>query len=234
MVMKAMILAAGRGERMRPLTDHTPKPLLSVAGQPLIVHHLTALRAAGIVEVVINTGHLGEQLPAALGDGRRWGIGIAWSPEPPEALETGGGIFQALPLLGAEPFIVINGDVWTNYPLTRWTEPPLTPGGLAHLMLVDNPPHHAGGDFTLRDDGQVAEQGASRWTFSGLSVLRPELFTGCQPGRFPLGPLLRQAMAVGQVSGEHYRGSWRDIGTPQRLAELDAALQAPGGPPEES
>ena len=137
-------------------------------------------------------------------------------------------------MLGAEPFIVINGDVWTDYPLTRWTQPPLTPGGLAHLMLVDNPPHHAGGDFTLRDDGQVAEQGASRWTFSGLSVLRPELFTGCQPGRFLLGPLLRQAMAVGQVSGEHYRGSWRDIGTPQRLAELDAALQAPGGPPEES
>lgn len=224
--MKAMILAAGRGERMRPLTDHTPKPLLPVAGRPLIVHHLEALRAAGIVEVVINTGHLGEQLPAALGDGRRWGMRIAWSPEPPDALETGGGIFQALPLLGAESFIVVNGDVWTDYPLARWTQPPLTPAGLAHLVLVDNPPHHAQGDFALLDHGQVAESGTLRWTFSGISVLRPALFAGCEPGRFPLGPLLRRAMTAGKVSGEHYRGSWRDIGTPQRLAELDAILSA--------
>jgi len=219
-----MILAAGRGERMRPLTDHTPKPLLPVAGRPLIVYHLEALQAAGVGEVVINTGHLAEQLPAALGDGRRWGMRIAWSPEPPEALETGGGIFQALPLLGAEPFMVINGDVWTDYPLARWTRPPLTPAGLAHLVLVDNPPHHAGGDFALLDDGRVAENGTPRRTFSGVSVLRPELFAGCQAGRFPLGPLLRRAMATGKVSGEHYRGGWRDIGTPQRLAELDAAL----------
>ncbi len=225
-VVKAMILAAGRGERMRPLTDHTPKPLLPVAGRPLIVHHLEALRAAGIVEVVINTGHLGEQLPAALGDGQRWGMRIAWSPEPPEALETGGGIFQALPLLGQEPFIVVNSDIWTDFPLTRWTQPPLMPAGLAHLVLVDNPPHHAQGDFALLDDGRVAESGTPHWTFSGVSVLRPELFAGCEPGRFPLGPLLRQAIAAGKVSGEFYPGEWRDIGTPQRLAELNSVLSA--------
>ena len=223
-VVKAMILAAGRGERMRPLTDQTPKPLLPVAGRPLIVHHLEALRAAEIVEVVINTGHLGDQLPAALGDGQRWGMHIAWSPEPPDALETGGGIFQALPLLGQEPFIVVNGDIWTDFPLTRWTQPPLTLSGLAHLALVGNPPHHAEGDFALLGDGRVAESGGPRWTFSGISVLRPELFAGCAPGRFPLGPLLRRTMAAGKVSGEFYSGEWRDIGTPQRLAELDAAL----------
>jgi MurNAc alpha-1-phosphate uridylyltransferase len=230
-----MILAAGRGERMRPLTDHTPKPLLLIAGRPLIVHHLEALREAGVVEVVINTSHLGEQLPAVLGDGQRWGMRIAWSPEPPEALETGGGIFQALPLLGTEPFIVVNGDIWTDYPFARWTQPPLTPAGLAHLVLVDNPPHHAGGDFALLENGRVVESGTARWTFSGMSVLRPELFAGCQQGRFPLGPLLRRTMAVGKVSGELYQGGWRDIGTPQRLAELDAILSAsqslPSDPP---
>jgi MurNAc alpha-1-phosphate uridylyltransferase len=216
-----MILAAGRGERMRPLTDHTPKPLLPVAGKPLIAHHLEALRAAGIGEIVINTGHLGEQLSAALGDGRAWGVRIAWSPEPPEALETGGGIFQALALLGSEPFLVVNGDVWTDYPFARL---PPSPAGLAHLVLASNPPHHPQGDFALTDDGQVEESGARRLTFSGISVLRPELFAGCVPGRFPLGPLLRRAIAAGQVSGECYAGQWWDIGTPQRLAELDREL----------
>jgi len=179
--MKAMILAAGRGERMRPLTDHTPKPLLRVAGKPLIIHHLEALRAAGFTDLVINTGYLGEQLPARLGDGRQWGVRIAWSPEPPDALETGGGIFNALPLLGAEPFLVINSDIWTDYPFARL---PTTLTKLAHLVLVDNPPHHPEGDFAL-------------------------------------GPLLRRAMAMGQVSGERHAGGWRDIGTPQRLAELE-------------
>lgn len=216
--MKAMILAAGRGERMRPLTDHTPKPLLRVAGKPLIVHHLEALRAAGFTDLVINTGHLGEQLPARLGDGRQWGVRIAWSPEPPDALETGGGIFNALPLLGAKPFLVVNSDIWTDYPFARL---PATLTKLAHLVLVDNPPHHPEGDFALADSGGVTETGAPRLTFSGISVLRPELFNGCAPGRFPLGPLLRRAMAKGQVSGERHTGDWRDIGTPQRLAELE-------------
>ncbi|MEZ5575283.1 MAG: nucleotidyltransferase family protein [Candidatus Competibacteraceae bacterium] len=220
--MKAMILAAGRGERMRPLTDHTPKPLLPVAGRPLIVHQLTALRAAGIAELVINTGHLGAQLTSMLGDGGTWGLRIAYSPEPPDALETGGGIFQALPLLGSEPFLVVNGDVWTDYPFVRL---PAEPVGLAHLVLVDNPSHHLAGDFALCDDGQVGETGATRLTFSGISVLRPELFADCVPGRFPLGPLLRRAMTDGRVTGEHYRGGWRDIGTPQRLAELDGELR---------
>ncbi len=220
--MKAMILAAGRGERMRPLTDHTPKPLLPVAGKPLIVHHLEALQAAGIHELVINTGHLGEQLPAALGDGRAWGVHILYSPEPPQALETGGGIFQALPLLGSEPFLVVNGDVWSDCPFARL---PTAPAGLAHLVLVNNPPHHPNGDFALTTDGRVRESGQPQLTYSGISVLRPELFSDCAPGRFPLGPLLRRAMAAGQISGEHYVGGWRDIGAPQRLAELDHALR---------
>lgn len=220
--VKAMILAAGRGERMRPLTDHTPKPLLPVAGKPLIVHHLEALRAAGITELVVNIGHLGERLPGALGDGRDWGVRIAWSPEPPEALETGGGILRALPLLGPEPFLVINGDVWTDYPLAHL---PVAPAGLAHLVLVTNPSHHPHGDFALAADGRVEPSGSARLTFGGLSVLRPELFAGCAPGRFPLGPLLRRAMAAGRVTGEHYRGAWRDIGTPQRLAELERELR---------
>lgn len=227
--MKAMILAAGRGERMRPLTDHTPKPLLPVAGQPLIAWHLQALRRAGLRDIVVNTGHLGEQLPARLGDGRAWGVRIRYSPEPPEALETGGGIFQALPLLSNGPFLVINGDVWTDYPLARL---PDAPAGLAHLVLVDNPPHHAEGDFALTAAGRVLEAGTPRLTFSGVSVLRPELFAGCAPGRFPLGPLLRRAMAADQVSGEHYRGDWRDIGTPRRLAALDRELR--NQPSEES
>lgn len=217
-----MILAAGRGERMRPLTDHTPKPLLPVAGQPLIVHQLRALQTAGITDLVINTGHLGEQLAVVLGDGGHWGLRIVYSPEPPEALETGGGILQALPLLGAEPFLVVNGDVWTDYPFAQLLAIPID---LAHLVLVDNPPHHPKGDFVLRADGRVEEAEASRLTFSGISVLRPELFANCVPGRFPLGPLLRRAMTEGRVSGEHYCGGWRDIGTPQRLAELDHELR---------
>lgn len=226
--MKAMILAAGRGERMQPLTDHTPKPLLAVAGKPLIVHHLEALRTAGITELVINTGHLGEQLPAALGDGRQWGVQIVYSPEPPEALETGGGIFQALPLLGLEPFLVVNGDVWTDYPFQRL---PSAPTGLAHLILVNNPPHHLQGDFSLaQDNGRVGESGEQRFTFSGVSLLRPALFAGCTPGRFPLGPLLRRAMPSGEVTGEYYAGAWRDIGTPQRLADLDRELRVAGQP----
>ncbi len=214
--MKAMILAAGRGERMRPLTDHTPKPLLAVRGRPLIEYHILALAAAGIRELVINHAHLGEQIVAALGDGRRFGVHIRYSPESP-ALETGGGIFRALSLLGDAPFVVVNGDVWSDYDFARL---PSEPEGLAHLVLVDNPPHHPEGDFVLRG-GRVQAQGGKKLTFSGIGVYRPQLFSGCRPGVFPLTPLLRAAMARAQVSGEHYTGIWCDVGTPERLRALD-------------
>ncbi|WP_114277941.1 N-acetylmuramate alpha-1-phosphate uridylyltransferase MurU [Thioalbus denitrificans] len=217
--MRAMILAAGRGERMRPLTDTIPKPLLPLAGRPLIEYHLRALAAAGVREVVINHAHLGHRLEDALGDGSRWGLAIAWSPEG-EALETGGGIFRALPLLGEAPFIVVNGDVWSDFDFSGL---PAEPAGLAHLVLVDNPAHHPAGDFVLAD-GRVREGDGPRLTFSGIGVYRPALFAGCAPGRFPLGPLLRTAMARDEVSGEHYRGRWVDVGTPERLAALEAEL----------
>ena len=218
--MKAMILAAGRGKRMRPLTDSMPKTLLKANGQALIVYHIEALRRAGLRELVINLGHLGEQIQNTLGDGRRFGVNIAYSQEPPAALETGGGILQALPLLGAEPFIAVNGDIWCDYAFQRL---PNRLQGLAHLVLVDNPPHHSEGDFAL-NQGQLSETGEQRLTFSGISVLDPTLFAGCVAGRFPLAPLLRRAMAQGQVSGEYYRGMWSDIGTPERLKALDNFL----------
>lgn len=215
-----MILAAGRGDRLRPYTDQHPKPLLSLAGRPLIEYHLQALAAAGFEDVVINQGHLGEQLPATLGEGERWGLRIQYSWEGYPALETGGGIFQALQWLGPEPFVVINGDVWTDYPLQRL---PKSPTGLAHLVLVDNPPQHPDGDFSL-DGGRVSVTGGERLTFSGIGVYRTELFAGCVAGAFPLAPLLRNAIAAKQVRGEHYRGDWVDVGTPQRWRELDARL----------
>ncbi len=221
--MKAMILAAGRGERMRPLTDRLPKPLLPVGGRPLIEYHLSALAGAGIREIVINHAWLGECIEQVLGDGSRWGVRLHYSPEK-EGLETGGGIFNALPLLGGEPFVVVNGDVWCNYPFARLPE---QPAGIAHLVLVDNPTHHPKGDFSLRE-GRVRADGKLRLTYSGIAVLRPELFAGCSPGRFPLAPLLRRAMAAGEVSGEHYRGRWIDVGTPDRLDELDKELTATG------
>jgi len=218
--MKAMILAAGRGERMRPLTDHTPKPLLRAGGRHLIEYHLEALVAAGFVNVVINHAHLGEQLVQALGDGSRYGLSIRYSAEAP-ALETGGGIFHALPLLGDAPFLVINGDVWSDYPYARLREQVVE---RAHLVLVDNPPQHPAGDFALQR-GRVSEGDSGRLTFSGIGVYHPALFEGCHDGAFPLAPLLRRAMAAGLVSGEHYRGRWFDIGTPERLAQLDNLLQ---------
>lgn len=218
--MKAMILAAGRGERMRPLTDHTPKPLLRAAGRALIDYHILGLVQAGLCELVINHAHLGTQIEQALGDGARLGACIRYSAEG-EALETGGGIFRALPLLGPEPFVVVNGDIWTDFPYGCL---PAAPSGLAHLVLVDNPSHHPQGDFVLQKDGRVSDTGTPRLTFSGIGVYRPELFEGCRPGRFPLAPLLRAAMARGLVTGEHYRGDWVDVGTPQRLAELDQRL----------
>jgi MurNAc alpha-1-phosphate uridylyltransferase len=218
--MKAMILAAGRGERMRPLTDDTPKPLLKAGGKALIEYHLEALALAGFDSVVVNHAHLGAQLEQALGDGRRYGLSILYSAEG-NALETGGGIFRALPLLGNEPFLVVNGDIWTDYPFGRLRRQQVD---LAHLVMVDNPPQHAKGDFVLQQ-GQLHDSGGPRLTFSGIGVYHPALFDGCKDGAFALAPLLRQAMRDGRVSGEHYQGNWFDIGTPERLAQLDHQLQ---------
>lgn len=214
--MRAMILAAGRGERMGPLTDQVPKPLLPVGGKPLIVHHIEALARAGFFELVVNHAHLGERIEAALGNGRRWGVRIAYSAEG-RALETGGGILKALPLLGPEPFAVINGDIWTDYDYGRL---PAAPEGLAHLVLVDNPEHHATGDFTLVDK-RAGNAGSPRYTFSGIGVYRQALFDGCEPGAFPLAPLLRSACDRDAVSAEYYPGLWTDVGTPQRLARIE-------------
>ena len=212
-----MILAAGRGERMRPLTDRIPKPLLPVGDRPLIQHHIESLAQAGFRELVINHAHLGDQIEYALGDGSRWGVQINYSPEPAGALETGGGIFQALPLLGDAPFVVVNGDIWTDY---DFSHPLLPENSLAHLVLVDNPAHNPQGDFCLAD-GWVSDGPGERLTFSGIGIYRPALFADCRPGAFPLAPLLKAAMAQGRVSGEYYRGRWVDVGTPERLAEIN-------------
>jgi MurNAc alpha-1-phosphate uridylyltransferase len=222
----AMLLAAGRGERMRPLTDHTPKPLLEVGGKALIVWHVERLAQAGIRELVVNHAHLGQMIEQALGDGAAWGLRIRYSAEGEgRALETGGGILRALPLLDDRPFLVVNADIWSDIQFDRLVLPP---DALAHLVLVDNPPHHPRGDFHLAA-GRVHAHGEPRLTFSGVGVYRPALFDGCAPGPFPLAPLLRTAMQAGRVSGEHYRGRWVDVGTPQRLVELDRALAAQSG-----
>jgi len=221
--MKAMILAAGKGERLRPLTLHTPKPLVRAAGVPLIEYHVRALAAAGFSELVINHAWLGQQIEEYLGDGARYGVSIAYSAED-EPLETGGGIFQALPLLGDQPFVLINGDIFTDYPFAALRQPL---SGLAHLVLVANPAHHASGDFCLQG-GEVrdAAAGQDSLTYSGMAVLSPALFTGCQSGAFKLAPLLRTAMAAGQVSGEQFSGCWVDVGTHERLAEVERLLEA--------
>ncbi len=223
--MRAMVLAAGRGERMRPLTLARPKPLLEAGGAPLIVHHLRALASGGYSDVVINLSWLGDQIRAALGDGSRHGLRLHYSDEGPEPLETGGGIFRALPLLGPGPFVVLNGDVWTDLPLGILRER-LAAGDLAHLVLVPNPGHNPGGDFVL-EHGRIVEASGERQTFSGLGVYRPELFAGCTDGAFRLAPLLRAAARVGRVSGELYTGAWIDIGTPARLHDLDLRLRGP-------
>jgi MurNAc alpha-1-phosphate uridylyltransferase len=218
-----MILAAGRGERMRPLTDHTPKPLLLAGGKPLIVWHIEKLAQAGFSEIVINHAHLGEQIETALGDGSQFGVTIRYSPER-EALETAGGIANALHLLGDAPFLVVNGDIFCDYDFAHVK--PLATGLLAWLVLVDNPNHHTTGDFVLRGE-KVTAEGDTKLTFSGIGVYRPQLFADVEHGaKAKLAPLLRQAMAAHQVSGEHYQGRWLDIGTPERLAELDQALTA--------
>jgi MurNAc alpha-1-phosphate uridylyltransferase len=225
-ITTAMILAAGRGERMRPLTDHTPKPLLRAGGKPLIVWHIERLAQAGICDLVVNHAHLGRHIEQALGDGSGWGVQIRYSAEGEgRALETGGGIFKALPMLDDAPFMVINADVWSDLELGHLR---LAPDLLAHLVMVDNPEHHPGGDFRLLR-GRLYDEGRPRLTFSGIGVYHPRLFAGCHAGAFPLAPLLRAAMRRGEVSGEHHRGRWVDVGTPQRLADLDEALGAQSG-----
>jgi MurNAc alpha-1-phosphate uridylyltransferase len=232
--MKAFILAAGRGERMRPLTDHTPKPLLVAGGKPLIVWHLERLAAAGFREVVINHAHLGGQIEAALGDGAQWGLHIQYSPEPPGALETAGGIATALPLLGDQPFLVVNGDVYCDFDFGRFlpsTAPfRKSPRGIAfaHLVMVDNPAHHAGGDFSLDGNRVIYANGEQTLTYAGIGVFSPAFFAGVKPGTvMKLRPLLDAAIAAGTLTGERYAGRWVDVGTPQRLAELDAELRNP-------
>ncbi len=218
----AMILAAGRGERLRPLTDTTPKPLLPVGGRPLIVWHLEKLATAGFRRVVINHAHLGGQIKQALGDGSRWGLEIRYSAEGAgRALETGGGICKALPLLDDQRFLVINGDVFTDLDYGQLRMPP---GMLAHLVLVDNPPHNPQGDFALDASGRVWPEGEPRLTFSGIGLYRTALFEGCRPRPFPLAPLLRRQMGAGKVSGEHYQGFWLDVGTPERYRKLQEKL----------
>ncbi|MGY1410943.1 N-acetylmuramate alpha-1-phosphate uridylyltransferase MurU [Luteimonas sp. A611] len=233
--MKALIFAAGLGERMRPLTDTTPKPLLRVGDKPLIAWHLERLAATGVREVVVNTSWLAAQFPAALGDGAAFGLHIAYSDEGPVPLETGGGMLRALEWLGEAPFIAVNGDIWTDFDFARL---PREPAGDVHLVMVDNPPHHPQGDFVLQPDGHLRDDGGQRLTFSGIGVYRPRLLrdwravigevpgVDATPPRFRIAPLLRAAMRRDTATGEHHPGAWTDVGTPQRLAQLDATLGA--------
>jgi len=234
--LRALIFAAGKGERMRPLTERTPKPLLTAGGKPLIVWHLEKLAALGVREVVVNTAWLAGAFEPALGDGSRWGLRLQYSHESDEPLETGGGMLHALPLLGDEPFLAVNGDIWTDYDFTLL---PRAPRGLAHLVMVDNPAQHPRGDFTLDPDGRLRPDGTDKLTFSGIGVYRPALLRdwkqviGQTPGaeaippRFKLAPLLLAAMARGEASGERHGGRWTDVGTPERLAQLDRTLSVP-------
>lgn len=224
-----MILAAGIGERMRPLTRHTPKPLLRVGGRPLLAYHLERLARAGFDELVINVSHLAGQIMDFCGDGSRWGLAITWSPET-EPLETAGGIFNALPLLGNAPFLVVNGDVWVDYPFERlfgFTPPDPE---CAHLVMVRNPAQHPRGDFQLDGEGRVRElaAGATGFTYAGVGVYSPAFFAGMTPGKMPLRPLLDAAIRCGRLSGEFYPGHWEDVGTPERLRQLDALLRVQG------
>lgn len=218
--MRAMILAAGRGERMRPLTDHMPKPLLQVGGKSLIVWHLERLAQAGFKEVVINYAYLGEKIEQALGDGSQWKLNIKYSPEK-TALETAGGIANALPLLGSEPFLVVNGDIFTEIDFANLR---MAPDKLAYLVLVNNPPQHPDGDFAI-DDGELKVNGERKLTFSGVGIYHPSLFASVRRGEpAKLAPLLRQAIVDSKASAEHYHGVWHDIGTPERLITLNQQL----------
>jgi N-acetyl-alpha-D-muramate 1-phosphate uridylyltransferase len=217
-----MVLAAGRGERMRPITDTLPKPLVPVAGKPLIGYHLERLARAGFKDVVINLSWLGDRISAALGDGWAYGLSITYSEEGPEPLETGGGIFKALPLLGPGPFLVVNGDTWSDI---EYGHLALEDGANGRLVLVPNPAHNTRGDFGI-DGDFVVERDVDRFTYSGVGVYRPEFFAGCSPGKFPMLPLLKRAIAARLLRGELHRGEWCDVGTPQRLATLDAEVRA--------
>jgi len=220
--MRAMILAAGRGERMRPLTDEVPKPLLEVAGKPLIEYHLENFAAAGIHEVIVNLAWKGALIRAALGNGERFGLRILYSDEGDEALETGGGIFKALSLLGPAPFVVVSGDVWSDYPLQRCSTR-LAANDHAHFVLVPNPEFHRRGDFGLRGS-RISDADGPRYTYANIGVFRPEFFAGCSPGKFALAPLMFERVRQGQVSGELWSGRWNNVGTPAQLAELDRQL----------
>jgi MurNAc alpha-1-phosphate uridylyltransferase len=221
--MKAMILAAGRGDRMRPLTDTIPKPLLKVAGKPLIHYTIENLVAAGFTDLVINVAYLGQQIMQALGDGSQFGASIVYSDEGAEGLETAGGIIQALPLLGTAPFLVVNSDVACDFPLAQLKN---TPQGLAHLVMINNPEHHSKGDFGLNSDGKLTIEGEPKYTFSGIGVYHPELFANLPTGKLKLRPVLEQAMLKGLVSGEKFAGFWMDIGTQERLQTLENYYQA--------
>jgi MurNAc alpha-1-phosphate uridylyltransferase len=220
--MKAMLLAAGRGERMRPITDSLPKPLVPLAGKPLIAWHLAALARAGFREVIVNTSWLAGLLHAALGDGSAFGVSITWSDEGPVPLETGGGILRAVPLLGPGPFLVVNADIWTDIDFATLS---LEEDAHAHLVLVPNPPHNVRGDFGL-DGDLVVSRDSERFTYSGVGMFRREFFDGASGERFPLLPLLNRGIATRRVRGELHRGAWSDVGTPERLAALDARLRA--------
>ncbi len=217
---RVMILAAGRGERLRPYTDAVPKPMLKVGGKPLIQYHVEALARAGFRQLVINHAHLGEQIQTYLDDGHNWGVEIVYSPEGIAPLETGGGICKALPLLGEKPFLVVNADIWTDF---DYTDVKMQEGMLAHLVLVPNPPHNQAGDFALHED-MVSEEQGERHTFSGIGIYHPQLFAGCAPEPFRLAPLLYAQAGNGLVSGELHDGLWVDVGSPSRLKALDAAL----------
>lgn len=222
MIEHALIFSAGRGERMRPLTDATPKPLLDVRGKPLIGWHLEKLARAGVREVVINTSHLAARFPAMLGDGATWNLRIRYSFEGPEPLDSGGGMLRALPFLGHEPFLAVNGDIFTDFEFSTLPQNPL---GLAHLVMVDNPPHHPNGDFVLREN-RLFDEPTPRLTFAGIGVYRPSLLDGQSDEKFSIVPILRNAMHRNEITGEHYRGRWSDVGTPERLAELNSGLRA--------
>lgn len=222
--MKAMLLAAGKGTRMLPLTATTPKPLLKAGGLTLIEHQIRKLKAGGFTDFVINHAWLGTQIEAALGDGSKLGVSIRWSREG-EPLETAGGIVRALPLLGAEPFVIVNADIWTDYVFANLKNA-LAANDLVHLVLVPNPEHHPHGDFNLASGRLEQRQNAQRYTYSGIAVFHPRLFAGMSDGKAPLLPLLQKAIGLGRASGEIFEGDWVDVGTPERLAALDRRVTA--------